>query len=280
VPIKIGVNLWTVYGWNVPEPILPEVLRAVGGTGVAGVELVLDESANTADALLGRRAELQAALASAELEVPSVATTLFWRYNLASQDPQVRRRALGIVRDGCRLARGYGARVFLVVAGVQEHNTEYARTYDTAVETFQEAARLADGDGVILGIENVPSSFLSTPREYAQFLADVDRPAVRAYLDPANGAALGNGYPENWVTAVRGRIAMAHAKDYDRRLRVHVPCGQGELGWDAIVATLRSVGYDDYLMIETPPMGGQGRFGVEAGIAAAETSAKWLRRYV
>lgn len=134
-------------------------------------------------------------------------------------------------------------------------------------------ARLADGEGVILGIENVPSNFLSTLREYAQFLADVDRQAVRAYLDPANGAALGNGYPENWVTAARGRIAMAHAKDYDRRLRVHLPCGQGELGWDSIVATLTGVGHDDYLMIETPPISWTTAGSAEAAGRGSRTSA-------
>lgn len=124
------------------------------------------------------------------------------------------------------------------------------------------------------------TSLLGSPGEYAQFLEDVDHPAVQAYLDFGNGAAMGNGFAENWITAVRGRIAMVHAKDYDRGLRAHVCCGQGDLPWDDVFAALREVGYDNYLFVETPPRAGRGQATIAAGLAAAETSVRWLRRYV
>jgi sugar phosphate isomerase/epimerase len=103
---------------------------------------------------------------------------------------------------------------------------------------------------------------------------------VQAYLDFGNGASLGNGFAENWVTAVRGRIAMVHSKDYDRGLRAHVCCGQGDLSWDDVFAALRDVGYDDFMFVETPPRGGRGQPSRAAGLAAAETSVRWLARYV
>jgi sugar phosphate isomerase/epimerase len=80
--------------------------------------------------------------------------------------------------------------------------------------------------------------------------------------------------------AVRGRIGMVHAKDYDHGLRAHVLCGQGDLSRETILATLRGVGYDDYVTVETPPSGGRSGIPMESGLAAAETSVRWLRRWL
>lgn len=274
--MKVGVNLWTVYGWDPPEMVSDEVIRALAGMGSQGLELVMDENHNTAELLSGRREHLAALLADLGLAVPSLGTALFWRYNLASQDEALRQRGLETVESGCRLARAFGARVFLVVAGLQEPGTEYARSYETAVASLRRAARYAADAGVVLGIENVPSNFLCSPGEYAQFIADVDHPAAQAYLDFGNGASIGPGYPENWITALRGRIAMVHAKDYDQGLKAFVCCGQGDLDWERVFSALQEAGYDDYLIIETPPKGGRGQPSRAAGLQAAQTSLAWL----
>ena len=61
--MKLAVNLWTVYGWNLPEPVSADVLRALARMGSQGVELVIDDGANSAETLLNRRQELSALLA-------------------------------------------------------------------------------------------------------------------------------------------------------------------------------------------------------------------------
>lgn len=278
--MKVGINLWTIYGWGLPEFISPEVLRSIGKLGVRGVELVLDEAANSVDQLLSRRDAVQSVLSECGLEVPSVASARFWVHNLASQDPAVRKHGLDHIRDGCQVTEAYGARVFLVVAGQGEPRTEYARTYATAVASLREAAGYAADRGVVIGVENVGTNLICSPGEYAQFLADVDHPAVQAYLDFGNGFAVGNGYAENWITAMRGRIAMVHAKDYDRSAHAYVCCGQGDIPWEDVFASLRAVGYDDYVTVETPPLGGRAQLPRAVGLAAAENSARWLTRFV
>ena len=278
--MKLGVNLWTVYGWDPPETVSGDVILALAEMGSQGVELVLDENHNTPELLLDRREELSALLADARLEVPSVGTTLFWRYNLASQDEERRNRGVETIHAGCRVAHAFGARVFLVVAGQQEPRTEYARSYEAAVGSVRRGAEYAADLGVVVGVENVRTNFLGSPGEYAQFIADVDHPSVRAYLDFGNGASVGPGYSENWITAVRGRIAMVHAKGYDRGLQAYVCCGQGDLQWEDVFSALRDVGYDDYLIVETPPKGGRGQPTRLAGLHAAQTSLRWLAQFV
>ena len=65
--LKIGVNLWTVYGWTLPETISPAVITSIGSMGATGVELVLDPGHNTAEILLARRGELRPVIADAGL---------------------------------------------------------------------------------------------------------------------------------------------------------------------------------------------------------------------
>ena len=277
--MKLGVNLWTVYGWEPPEIVSRDVLQALARMGSQGVELVMDEAHHTPEALLAR-GELAAQIKDAGLEVPAMGSVLFWRYNLASQNGELRQRGLETVEAGCCVAKAFGARVFLVVAGIQEPGTEYARSYETAVTSLRQAARCAHDTGIVLGVENVPANFLCSPGEYARFIQDVGDPMVQAYLDFGNGTMIGSGYPENWITAVRGHIAMVHAKDYDEGFKGFVCCGQGDLNWQTVFAALKQVGYDDYLIVETPPKGGRGQPGRDGGLHAAQASLAWLRQFV
>ena len=275
--MKSGVNLWTVYGWDPEETVSAEVLRGLAGFGSQGVELVLDEGQNSAEILLAQKDRIHGQMADTGMEIPSIASALFWQYNLAAQDPALRAKGLDVIRKGCLVAQAFGARVFLVVAGLQEPGVEYQRTYATAVETLCQAAKEAQDLGVILGVENVPSNFICSPGEYAGLLRAVGHPAVQAYVDFGNGASIGPGYPENWIRAVSGQIAMVHAKDYDQGFRGFVCCGQGDLNWESVFSALKDAQYDDYLFVETPPKGGRGVPTRAAGLHAAQTSLNWLQ---
>lgn len=276
---KIGMSLWTIYGWKPEEPVSAEILQTIADLGAEAVELVVDEAYHTEDLLMARKGDLHAALEAAGLEVPSVATALFWRYNLASQDEAVRRKGVAIIEQECRVAREFGARAILVVAGLQEPQTEYRRTYETAVRTLREAASYAHDLGITIGVEHVPCNFLTTPGEYAQFLTDVDHPAVQAYVDVGNAWGTYRGYPENWVGAVKDRIAMTHVKDYSQENGFSV-CGRGDLNWTAAMEALRDAGYSRPLIVETPPDYGRRGQDIPAGIEAAQESVAWLKEFM
>lgn len=65
--------------------------------------------------------------------------------------------------------------------------------------------------------------------------------------------SVGRGFAENWVSAVAGRIATGHAKDYDGAVDWHVCCGLGDVDWQATLAAPRAANYDGFLTVETPP---------------------------
>lgn len=278
--MKIGVNLWTVYGWQPDRPIGINEIAAIAKMGAKGIELIIDEAYNSAERLIDRYEELSSLFLSLNLDIPSIATTLFGKYPFTAQDKKTRQSALDLVTSGCKVANRYGAKVFLAIAGKQEPDTPYVQTYETAVTTLRQAATVAHNEGVIIGIENVPGSFLGSPGEFAQFIRDVDHPAVKAYLDFGNGASVGPSYPENWISAVKDEIAMVHAKDYDARHKLYVPCGQGDLDWNKVFEHLVATNYTSFLLVETPPKGGFAPMSTEAGLLAAQASISWLERFL
>ncbi len=280
--MKLGVNLWTVYGWEPAEFISTEVLQALRGMGADGVELTVDQDQYTSARLIAERDHLLPQLRESRLTVPSVASRLFWTYNLGSQDESIRRAGIQAIREQCEVARAFGADVALVVAGFQEPRTDYDQLYDRAVQSLQTAAGFAEETGVTIGVENVPASFLLSPREFRQFLRDVGSAWVKAYVDVGNVPASGLEYPENFIAAVSGSIAMVHVKDHDKRIgtwRGARLCGQGDLDWHTVLSALREAGYDGYLMIETPPPEKEGQMTryPEDGLEAARIGIDWLK---
>lgn len=275
--MKIGMNLWTIYGWELPELPSEQVLAAIAAMDVEAVELVVDESLNSVEELLTREREIKALLAQHHLSVPFVASALFWRYNLGSQDDAVRSHGVSIIQGMCKVAATYGASAILVVAGQQEPHTPYKLTWDNAVRSVRAAARAAEELGVLIGVENVGTSFLHTPGEMANFIADVDHPYVGSYLDLGNSMYGSSGYPENWCTALVGRIHAVHVKDHDPKGGGYTYCGEGDLRWAEVLPVLRACGYDRELIVETP---NKEASGIEAGLDAARRSVTGLRGFL
>lgn len=273
----VGVSLFTVFGWHPRTRLTPQLFADLSAVGATLVELVVNGVHNRAEDLVGKRDEVSVWLEDAGLRVSSVTTNLLFRYSPAAQAADLRGRALRVIRDLCRVAAEYGAPSVVVVPGGQERGIAYSETYAAALQTIRTAARYAQAEGVTLAIENVPNDFLQSPREFSQFIEDVDSPAVGACLDLGNVLAANQSYPENWVMALGGRITLVHAKDYLPGYSGAGPrlCGEGGLDWATALDALSRADYRGPLVIETPPGDGES-VPLDAGIAAARTGVAWV----
>lgn len=88
------------------------------------------------------------------------------------------------------------------------------------------------------------------------FLGAVDRPNLRVNFDPANMILYGSGEPIEALKKVGAYVSSVHCKDATwsdkpgEEFGCEVPLGQGAVGMETFLATLKEIGYDGPLTIE------------------------------
>jgi len=232
-------------------------LDLVKKAGYHGIELWLGDmpwfQMTTSDA--GVR-ELRQQVESAGLVVSNVSTGLHWASPLSARDPKLRAQAMRIVERQIETAQLLGTDAVLVVAGLVTEEVPYNEVYQRCVDALRTLGVPAASAGVKIGCENCNSEqrFLLSPREFKQFLDDVNTPAVGIHLDVGN--IHDTGFAEQWIEIHGPRITRIHVKDV---LRHRGRCGDqsvytnlflGDNNWPAIRGALTKVGYDGWLIAE------------------------------
>ncbi|MFQ6133872.1 MAG: sugar phosphate isomerase/epimerase family protein [Armatimonadota bacterium] len=192
----------------------------------------------------GRR-ELKAAADDAGVPIASVCVHAFWQISFSSDDQAVRDQATRMAREAAAGAAAVGAEVLLfpvtLAEGVSPRDGK-----QRWIEGMQGCAQAALDNGVIFALENVGRSFATTGPVLAETVDAVGSPGVKAYFDPGNALSLG-GDPVPEIGQLGERIAQVHIKDPGGHL-----LGEGNLDLPGVIAALKDVGYDGWLVLETP----------------------------
>ncbi len=253
--MKKGLNLWTVIGFSGELRLVEDAIRVGAEIGYDGIEFVFDDSSIDPARLskTDRKRFLELAN-SYNIIYPSVATGVFWKYNLGSPDKELRERGIEYIRRGIELAYDLNAKVLLVVPAVANPEISYKKLYENSQKSILSIADYAAEYDVIIGIENVWNKFLYSPLEYRRFIEEINHDYVKAYLDVGNIVNL--GYIENWLEIIKDMIAMIHVKDFDVKIGNingfrHLL--QGSINWKKVIGKIRETGYDGFLNVECPP---------------------------
>ncbi len=232
-------------------------LELIKKAGFDGVELWLGEKPwfkmETTDSAVR---DLNRKVRDAGLVVSDVANSLDWDENLAARDPKVRAAAMRHVERQIETARMLDTDAILVVAGVVTVQLPYNEVYRRTTDSLRALAEKAGQAKVKIGCENCNSEqrFLLSPREFWQFLNDVNHPWVGIHLDVGN--IHDTGFPEQWIEIHGPRITRIHLKDV---MRHRGRCGDqsvytnlflGDNNWPAIRAALDKTGYDGWVIAE------------------------------
>jgi L-ribulose-5-phosphate 3-epimerase len=133
---------------------------------------------------------------------------------------------------------------------------ELADSFDQIVRAYDEPARIAAGEGVVLGIENEHACFVGTGHESAEFIEAVNSPAVKAVWDPGNAYWTGRerAVPDGYER-IKPHIAHVHLKDVvlsgPNRQPEATVLGQGEVRVAEQLALLVRDGYEGCASLET-----------------------------
>jgi len=241
----------------------PDVFAVAAQVGVAGVEIdwsFLDEARPGGRLGPEHRAGLRAAAQSAGVEIPSVcAAFLNTEGSLAHPDSSRQQVGLDAARLGLLLCRDLGAQILLLPFFGTGQIADSAGA-ERLITHLKVLAPEAEEMGVTLGIEHtLPAD------EAVKILAAVGSPRVKDYWDMANCMTCGYD-PVSEVRTLGSFLVQVHAKEYHvdggapamrSAPRVDgintVPLGAGSVPLQEIMASLRHIGYDGYVVLETEP---------------------------
>ena len=246
--MKKGVNAW-IYP---SDFTVDKILEVSAEIGFEGVELNLTEE-SLRFSKEKKKAIVEKA-ASLGLELPSLCTGLFWKFNLASPDENTRKMGVEIIKKGCEFASDIGSKVLLVVPAVAVPEVSYQKMWELSKESILKAASTAEDYGVVLGIENVWNRFLYSPLEFRRFIEEINHPYVKAYFDVGNIYFL--GFPQQWIRHLSDLIACVHVKGFLRQQAQFKPLLEGDLPWAEVMKAFREIGYNGFLNVELPPYPG------------------------
>ncbi len=173
-------------------------------------------------------------------------------------NPYPRRVAEGreLFRRGIDAAATLGADV-LVWHGPTRHEVSSDDGWERFIALSGELAKECGQAGVTLGIENVSRCALSQVRHvvtFAKRLGEIGSPEEIGFVfDPFQAAEAGAN-PFMMLAAMGNRIVDVHISDYREHdpSQRHLPPGDGDLPWPALVRAIAGSGYSGPIMIEGP----------------------------
>jgi sugar phosphate isomerase/epimerase len=196
-------------------------------------------------------AKMKGILDAAGIEVAGIASPFF---KCDIDNEQERCEHLDILRKCIKMAHFFGTNIVRGFAFWKTGRTE--ELWDTILEYYVEPVKIAESEGIFIGLENESSTSLYNAKLTARFIDDVDSPNVRAIWDPANETYAEGGetpYPDAY-NRLKAKMIHCHAKDSapgpEGKLE-SVPVGTGIVDWKGQMKELLDSGYEGYLSLET-----------------------------
>ena len=168
--------------------------------------------------------------------------------NLLSLDAIQREKRIGSVIRSLEIAGMLDVDTILLHPGQLTVDGTYQAVWDNLRDVLKGLAPVAASNGAAIGLENVWSKFLLSPKETREFVDAVGSDWIGVYLDTANMMAY--GYPEHWIRELGARIKCVHFKDFRREEHQFVNLLDGDTDWSVLMREFRAIGYDRYVIHE------------------------------
>jgi L-ribulose-5-phosphate 3-epimerase len=194
----------------------------------------------------GRR-KLRDLSQKSHVELASLCLGVMWGISLANPDPDVQREARKIITDSVKFCNELDAKFILVpITPLQGGDIPPEQAIKNWIEGLKSCAKVAEEYEVILAVENVGGGVCPSAKCQMEIIEGVNSPFVQAYYDFGNGLSLGNDPVEEIKLLGKEHIAAVHAKAPGG-----VYLGEGDLDFKAVAETLKGIGYDGYIILET-----------------------------
>jgi L-ribulose-5-phosphate 3-epimerase len=245
--MQLGTALYT-YLWECP---LYEAIERATAFGFQTLELP------TSPPLLWpahfgpyERRKLRRHLRDTGIRIFSLNPT-FLDFNPVSPNPGIRGASVKEIEDNLQLAADIAADVVVLSAG-RRHPLAPARFEDTealALDIFGECAEVAGELGIVMGLENLATNFITTARQLVDFTSKLSSPWCRIVFDVANAQMLED--PISGLSTAAPYLELVHFADTRRDNWGHLPVGTGEVDFARTMDTLHEIDYAGPVILET-----------------------------
>ena len=177
-------------------------------------------------------------------------------YKCDIDNTEERKEHINILKQCIKLAKAFDVNlirtfVFWKIDNIEERWGEIVGSYD-------EPVRIAESEGITLGMENEYSTNLATAKLTERFIGEIDSPSVKAIWDPANEAHADQDgetpFPDAYNRLTPFMI-HAHLKDAARDPETgemdSVEVGTGIIDWQGQLQAFIDDGYQGHLTLAT-----------------------------
>lgn len=257
-----SINYWSYPGGLEATLPLPQFFSWAKEHGFEAVEVCISE-----DGVLGLGTsesdceEVLALTDKAGVKIASVASGLYWGYNLSSSAASDRQRAQESLAKMLQITAWLGCKTLLTIPGAVDvfflpdrPVQGYDEVMGHSLAGLKALAPTAERLGVRMGIENVWNKVLLSPMEMARVIDEVGDKACGAYVDVGN--ILPFGFPDQWLRILGHRVAGIHFKDFRRAVGTvegFVDLLEGDVDWPAVMAAIAEIGFDGPVVAEMIP---------------------------
>ena len=219
-----------------------DAFAAAGDIGFDGVEIVLREEERL-DWLLSAagREEVGRWVGETGAQACSISFALFRAYKGNEEDEAVRDRVVELVQKGIRACKGMGG-VGILLPYFDAENLDMSSAHaELLIEDLKRCAPVAEDEGIKVALE---TSF--SPGLLRTICDGVGSEMVGVYQDTAN--ALQYGYDSvDMLVALPEHTQLIHLKDTRRS-----DLGEGDVDFPACRDAIAQIGYEGWLVFETP----------------------------
>jgi sugar phosphate isomerase/epimerase len=239
------------------------MLDALGSVGIQAVEI---GTPGHFDPWCRKQVDaMRARLAATGVSAVSVHAALGGPLDLSDPNSHHRNAAIGAILDAAVTLRELGGRIVVVHPSDVMRGADAASRLSHSADSLQRLQDACDAIDLTLAIETpLPHLVGGAPDEFA-WLVDRVGENARVCIDTGH-ATLGCTW-NAWMDAVGDRVVHVHATDHFGRHDDHLAPGDGVVDWRSIGNSLRTLGYDGWLMLElhcpAEPMAGYFRRAAE-----------------
>jgi inosose dehydratase len=211
-------------------------VHAIGAAGYAGTEMFDGNLVDYAE----RPDELRQLLADANVQLVSVYSGANFIYADILPDEMSR------IQRAAELAQTFGAERLVVGGGARRAAGTTDEDYERLGESLDRVVRIAEAHGLEASYHPHLTTIVESPSELDRIM---QLSSIAFCPDTAHLAA-GGGDPAALIRRYGGRVRHVHLKDFRADPFQFLPLGEGDLDFADIIAAVREVGYDSWLMVE------------------------------